>query len=212
MTRLAILVSGDGSNLQALIDGTRTGRIAGEICCVISNHPNIRALERAHAAGIEGRVIDDPDAHIREHKIRKALDSLDIDLICLAGYMRILSETLVVPYLGRIINIHPSLLPRYRGAHTHRRILEAGEKEHGCSVHFVTPELDEGPIIIQACVPVYPDDTVSVLAQRVLEQEHQIFPLAIKWYCDGQLRMKDGAAWLHDQHLSKPILHETTSY
>ena len=208
MIPMAILFSGEGTNLQALIDDVRQRRIHAEIRCVISNKPRAHGLDRARAAGIETLVIDDTDRVAREKKMLAALQERDVELVCLAGYMRLLSEIMVGPYLGRMLNIHPSLLPDYRGANTHRRVLEAGEKHHGCSVHFVTVDLDGGPLVIQASVPVHPDDTEKALALRVLEKEHLILPLAVQWYCDGLLHMKDGAAYLRGERLDKPLVYE----
>ena len=208
MIPMAILFSGEGTNLQALIDAVHQRRIYAEIRCVISNKLQAHGLDRARAAEIETLVIDDTDRVAREEKTLAALQERGVELVCLAGYMRILSEIMVAPYHGRILNIHPSLLPDYRGSNTHRRVLEAGEKHHGCSVHFVTVELDEGPLIIQASVPVHPDDTERALALRVLEQEHLILPLAVQWYCDGLLHMEDGVAYLRGERLDKPLIYE----
>ena len=208
MIPMAILFSGEGTNLQALIDAVHQRRIYAEIRCVISNKPQAHGLDRARAAGIETLVIGDADRTTREEKTLAALQERGVELVCLAGYMRVLSEIIVGPYLGRILNIHPSLLPAYRGANTHRRVLEAGEKHHGCSVHFVTVDLDEGPLIIQASVPVHLDDTERALALRVLEQEHLILPLAVQWYCDGLLRLQDGAVHLRGEQLDEPLIYE----
>ena len=208
MIPMAILFSGEGTNLQALIDAVHQRRIYAEIRCVISNKLQAHGLDRARAAEIETLVIGDTDRVAREEKTLAALQERGVELVCLAGYMRILSEIMVDPYHGRILNIHPSLLPDYRGSNTHRRVLEAGEKHHGCSVHFVTVELDEGPLIIQASVPVHPDDTERALALRVLEQEHLILPLAVQWYCDGLLHMEDGVAYLRGERLDKPLIYE----
>ena len=208
MIPMAILFSGEGTNLQALIDAVHQRRIYADIRCVISNRPQAHGLDRARAAQIETLVIDDADRDERERKMLGALQERGVELVCLAGYMRVLSKIMVEPYHGRILNIHPSLLPAYRGASTHRRVLEAKEKYHGCSVHFVTTELDKGPLIIQASVPVYPDDTERALILRVLEQEHLILPLAVQWYCDGLLRMEDGVAHLRGERLDKPLIYE----
>ena len=208
MIPMAILFSGEGTNLQALIDAVHQRRIYAEIRCVISNKPQAHGLDRARAAGIETLVIGDTDRAAREEKTLVALQERGVELVCLAGYMRVLSEIMVGPYLGRMLNIHPSLLPAYRGANTPRRVLEAGEKHHGCSVHFVTVDLDEGPLIIQASVPVHLDDTERALALRVLEQEHLILPLAVQWYCDGLLRLQDGAVHLRGERLDEPLIYE----
>ena len=211
MIPMAILFSGEGTNLQALIDAVHQRRIYAEIRCVISSKPQAHGLDRARAASIETLVIGDTDQVAREEKTLETLQARGVELVCLAGYMRILSEIMVVPYLGRLINIHPSLLPNYRGSNTHLRVLEAGEKEHGCSVHFVTMKLDEGPLIIQASVPVHPHDTEKALAHRVLEQEHHILPLAVQWYCDGLLRMENGVVNYRGEPLLEPIIYEAAS-
>lgn len=205
MTAIAVLASGRGSNLQALIAAAQDGRIEGQLACVISDRPCAGALEHARDAGIEARIIEHGD----EAQLQAALDACGAQWICLAGYMRILSPQLVAAYTGRILNIHPSLLPRHRGLRTHQRALEAGDREHGCSVHFATAELDAGPVIIQARVPVLPDDTAATLAQRVLEQEHRIYPLAVQWLCAGLLQLADGAVRLHGQPLAEPVRYET---
>ena len=205
MTSIAVLASGRGSNLQALIAAVQDGRIEGRLACVLSDQPQAYALQRARDAGIEAQVIADGD----ETKLRDALAACGAQLVCLAGYMRILSAQTIAAHAGRILNIHPSLLPRHRGLRTHQRALEAGDREHGCSVHFATAELDAGPVIIQARVPVLPDDTADALAQRVLEQEHQIYPLAVQWFCAGQLQLADGTIRLHGQPLAEPVRYET---
>ncbi len=204
MTSIAVLASGRGSNLQALIAAVQDGRIDGNLACVISDQPQAYALQRARDAGIEAQVIADGD----EPKLRDALAACGTQLVCLAGYMRILSPRTIAAHAGRILNIHPSLLPRHRGLHTHQRVLEAGDQEHGCSVHFATAELDAGPIIIQARIPVLPDDTADTLAQRVLDQEHRIYPLAVQWFCAGQLQLADGTIQLHGQPLAEPVRYE----
>ena len=205
MTPIAVLASGRGSNLQALIDAAQNGRIDGELACVISDQPQAQALERARGAGIEARFIEQGD----EPQLQDALAACGAQLICLAGYMRILSPRLAAAHAGRILNIHPSLLPRHRGLRTHQRALEAGDREHGCSVHFATAELDAGPVIIQARTPVLPGDTAGILAQRVLALEHRIYPLAAQWFCAGQLRLADGTVRLHGQPLAEPVRYET---
>ncbi len=201
MTRIAVLASGSGSNLQALIEATQSGQIDGQISCVITDQPQAGALQRAQTAGIKTYVIPAED----ETLLQNTLDAHDIELVCLAGYMRILSADLVNYYAGRMLNIHPALLPRYRGLHTHRRVLEAGDAEHGCSVHFVTAELDAGPIVLQARLSVLATDTPETLAQRVLEYEHKIYPLAAQWFCTGALRLEQDTVWVKDKPIDAPI-------
>lgn len=202
--RIVVLISGSGSNLQALIDAIACGDINAEIAAVICNKPDAYGLTRAENAGIETVVLDHRNFAEREQfdaaMIRK-IDALDADLIVLAGFMRILTPDFVRRYQGKLINIHPSLLPKFPGLHTHQRALDAGEKTHGVTVHFVTTELDRGPNIIQASVPILPNDTAETLAQRVLEQEHIIYPIAVKWFVDGRLTMTDEGARLDNKLL-----------
>jgi phosphoribosylglycinamide formyltransferase-1 len=187
MQRIAILISGRGSNMQALLDAALPARIAA----VISNNPAAAGLALAAGRGVATRVIDHRGFAEREafdRALAQALDGFAPDLIVLAGFMRILTPWFVQRYAGRLINIHPSLLPAFTGVDTHRRALAAGVRVHGCTVHFVTPQLDHGPIIVQAAVPVREDDTEEALAARVLEQEHRILPQAVRWFLAGRLR------------------------
>jgi phosphoribosylglycinamide formyltransferase-1 len=193
--RLVVLVSGSGSNLQAFIDACHDPAYPCELVAVISNRPGVRALERAAAAGIPARVIDHTGYADREHfdaALSAAIDALAPDLVILAGFMRILTAGFVRHYRGRLLNIHPSLLPKYPGLHTHERALAAGEREAGATVHFVTEELDGGPVIVQARVPVMPGDTAQTLAARVLAEEHRIYPEAVRLVAEGRLRLVDG--------------------
>jgi len=197
--RLVILVSGGGSNLQSLIDGCTCGEINAKVSAVISNNPNAGGLERAANSGIPNLAIDHRAFDSREsfdQALSELIDSFAPDLVILAGFMRILTPKLVNHYLGRMMNIHPSLLPAYPGLHTHRRALEAGDREAGATVHFVTPELDGGPSIIQARVTIDISDNEDSLASKVLAFEHQIYPEAVKWFCDNRLTMKTGAVTL----------------
>lgn len=206
---IVVLISGNGSNLQALIDHTALGGYA--ICGVISNKPDAYGLQRAERAGIPTRVIRHQDFSDREsfdRRLMAEIDSFAPALVVLAGFMRILSAAFVSHYAGRVLNIHPSLLPLYRGTHTHERVLEAGEKEHGVSVHFVTEELDGGPVVLQAVVPVLADDTRDVLAARVSQQEHRIYPLAVSLFAAGRLRVQGNAAWLDGEALAATGLRE----
>ncbi len=183
---IVVLISGSGSNLQSIIDAG----LPIKIRAVISNRADAYGLTRAEAAGIPTAVLDHKGFADRESydaALQRLIDSYQPKLLVLAGFMRILSDGFVRHYEGRMMNIHPSLLPKYRGLNTHARAIEAGDKEAGCSVHFVTPELDAGPIIIQARVPIQEEDTPETLAARVLEQEHRIYPEAIRRFAEGEL-------------------------
>jgi phosphoribosylglycinamide formyltransferase-1 len=198
MKRIVILISGRGSNMQALIEA----RLPCEIAAVISNDPRAGGLASAAAAGIATRVVDHRQYGSREAfeaVLAETIDAFAPALVVLAGFMRILTPALVQRYAQRMINIHPSLLPAFTGVHTHRRALEEGVRVHGCTVHFVTAELDHGPIIAQAAVPVMPGDDETSLAARVLRQEHRIFPLAVRWFLEGRLALVDGRVTLRDE-------------
>ncbi|MNF75180.1 Phosphoribosylglycinamide formyltransferase [compost metagenome] len=202
---VVVLLSGSGSNLQALIDNLQAGDNPARICAVISNRADAFGLQRASAAGIEARVLDHKAFEGREAfdaALMELIDSFNPHLVVLAGFMRILSGDFVRHYQGRLLNIHPSLLPKYKGLHTHQRALQDGEREHGCSVHFVTEELDGGPLVVQAVIPVELDDTPEALAQRVHTQEHRIYPLAVRWFAEGRLRLGDQGALLDGQPLA----------
>ena len=188
---VVVLVSGSGSNLQALIDAQRSG-LNIIIRGVVSNVREAFALQRARDAGIPGSVLDHrgfPSREAYDAALAELIDGLDPGLVVLAGFMRILTPDFVVHYRGRILNIHPSLLPKFRGLHTHGRALEAGERVHGASVHFVTPELDGGPVVLRAEVPVLPGDDTDTLATRVLEREHIIYPCVVGWFAAGRLHL-----------------------
>ncbi|QIK37394.1 phosphoribosylglycinamide formyltransferase [Caldichromatium japonicum] len=205
--RVVVLISGSGTNLQALIDAQISGA-PFEIVAVVSNAPGAFGLERAKRRAIPIAVVDHrayPDRASFESELARVIDDHDPGLVVLAGFMRILTPPFVACYLGRMLNIHPSLLPKYRGLHTHERALAAGDSEHGASVHFVTAELDGGPVIIQAVVPVLPDDTPQTLAARVLAQEHVIYPLAVRWFAEGRLWLgSDRRVYLDGQVLETP--------
>ena len=193
--RIAILISGRGSNMVSLIEAARDPGFPGEIALVLSNRPDAGGLERARQAGIEALAVDHKAYSTREgfeQALNAALRERDIGFICLAGFMRVLTDWFVERWAGRTINIHPSLLPLFRGTHTHRRALEEGVLVHGCTVHFVVPELDAGPIVAQAAVPVVPGDTEDSLAARVLAQEHALYPQALRMICSGQARLEGG--------------------
>jgi phosphoribosylglycinamide formyltransferase-1 len=205
-----VLISGSGSNLQALIDAQADAPY--RIVAVISNVADAFGLERARHAGIPAEVLSHRtygDRAAYDQALAGLIDRYGPDLVVLAGFMRILTPTFVARYAGRMMNIHPSLLPKYRGLHTHQRALEAGETEHGASVHFVTDELDGGPLIIQARVPVLPGDDAETLAARVLTREHRIYPQAVRWFAEGRLMMgADGRPRLDGEVLDTPYLLE----
>lgn len=204
MKNIVVLVSGSGTNLQALIDACTQKKINGTISAVLSNKADVFGLERARAIGIPALSLLPSDYLTREafdNQLITAIDAWAPDVVVLAGYMRILSPAFVAHYRGRLLNIHPSLLPKYPGLHTHRQVLENGDQEHGTSVHFVTEELDGGPIILQAKVPVFPEDEESDIIARVQHQEHAIYPLVVSWFVDGRLAMHDNAAWLDNVRL-----------
>jgi len=201
---VVVLLSGTGSNLQAMIDRLHGADQPARICAVISNRADAFGLQRAKDEGIETRLLDHTTFEGREAfdaALIELIDTFNPKLVVLAGFMRILSAAFVRHYQGRLINIHPSLLPLYKGLHTHQRVLEAGDQEHGCSVHFVTEELDGGPLVVQAVVSVESDDSPSSLAQRVHAQEHQIYPLAIRWFAEGRLSLGEHGASLDGQLL-----------
>ena len=202
--RLVVLISGGGSNLQAFIDLCATEDLNADIVAVISNNPNAGGLERAATVNIPNLIIDHRTFDSREtfdQALGEMIDSFAPDLVILAGFMRILTSAFVNHFEGRLINIHPSLLPAYPGLHTHRRAIEAGDMEAGATVHFVTSELDGGPSIIQARVPIENNDNEQILAARVLHFEHKIFPEAVRWFCEDRLFMKEGIALLDNQAL-----------
>ncbi len=206
---IVILISGSGSNLQAIIDAAGHGELPVEIRAAISNRPGAQGLARAEAAGIPTEVLDHKAFASRadyDRALMTLIDRFEPALVVLAGFMRLLTDAFTAHYAGRMLNIHPSLLPDYKGLHTHRRAVEDGANEHGASVHFVTAELDGGPVVLQARVPVHPGDTPEQLAARVLEQEHRIYPEAIRWFAEGRLRLgEDGRAWLDGKPLDAPL-------
>lgn len=202
---IAVLISGSGSNLQAIIDATQCGLIEGKVTGVISNRDDVLGLERARQAGIPSAVIKD-DASTAAY-----LAELSPQLIVLAGYMRVLGAAFTRQFAGQLINIHPSLLPAYRGLDTHARALAAGDTQHGCSVHFVTPELDAGPIIAQAIVPIKPNDTAQVLQKRVQTAEHQLYPQVIAWFAAGRIALHKDEIQFDQAPLCTPLLVPATS-
>lgn len=199
MKSIVVLISGSGSNLQALLDSCATGFIPGKITGVISNKANAFGLKRAEAEGVATAVLSHKGFDSREdydQALIAAIEQFKPDLIVLAGFMRILTAEFVQHFSGKLLNIHPSLLPKYQGLATHQRAIDAGDTEHGCSVHFVTEQLDGGPVILQAKVPIFPGDDASVVAERVHAQEHQIYPLVVRWFCQDRLQQQVNEAWL----------------
>lgn len=203
--RVVVLISGSGSNLQALIDGQQAGSLPIEIVAVISNKPDVFGLERAQQAGIPQQVINHKDFDDREafdQQLAISINEHQPDLVVLAGFMRILTAAFTRSFQGRMLNIHPSLLPKYQGLHTHQRALDAGDDCHGVSVHFVTEELDGGPTVIQAIVPIHHGDDANTLAQRVQQQEHIIYPLAVEWFANQRLTLDGNHVLLDNETLS----------
>lgn len=199
MKNIVILISGRGSNMEALIAARDAGLLPVNIAAVISNRPDAAGLATAAQAGIATCHLDHKAFAGREAfdaALAACIDGFSPDLVVLAGFMRILGEGFVRHYEGRLMNIHPSLLPSFPGLHTHQRALEEGVRIHGCTVHFVTPTLDHGPVIIQAAVPVLDSDSESSLAARVLRQEHRIYPQAVRWFAEGRLRLDGGCVRL----------------
>ncbi len=202
---VVVLLSGTGSNLQALIDSDVVKDSPATLRAVISNRADAYGLQRAKDAGIATRVLDHKAFEGREAfdaALIEVIDTFKPQLVILAGFMRILSADFVRHYQGRLLNIHPSLLPKYKGLHTHQRALDAGDREHGCSVHFVTEELDGGPLVVQAVIPVESEDSAQRLAQRVHAQEHRIYPLAVRWFAEGRLSLDEQGALLDGQLLA----------
>ncbi len=190
MKRIVILISGRGSNMEAIFDA----RLPVEIAAVISNEPAAQGLATAQSRGIPTAVVPHKafaDRETFDGVLAMEINRYQPDFVVLAGFMRVLTEEFVVRYSGRMINIHPSLLPSFPGLHTHQRALDAGVRVHGCTVHFVTPGLDSGPIIAQAAVPVLPGDDEDTLAARVLTEEHRIYPQAVRWLCEGRVQLAD---------------------
>jgi phosphoribosylglycinamide formyltransferase 1 len=205
---IVILISGRGSNMRALIERSQAADAAYSVAAVLSDRADAGGLDIARQLGVEARAVPRPAGSERagyDRVLAAAVTEYSPALIVLAGFMRILSAEFVERFAGRILNIHPSLLPKYAGLHTHRRALEARESEHGVTVHFVTEQLDGGPPVLQAVVPILPGDTESTLSQRVLIQEHIIYPLAVNWFCQGRLRWEGGKAQLDGRPLAAPL-------
>lgn len=202
--RLVVLISGSGTNLQAIMDAVDRGELGAKIALVLSNRADAGGLERARRAGLPTAVVshrDYPDRESFDRAMIEAIDPVRPDTLALAGFMRILTPVFVSRYRGRMLNIHPSLLPRYPGLHTHARALENGDREHGCSIHFVTEELDGGPVVAQAPVPVYANDTEETLSKRVQSLEHVLYPLVLGWRSEGRLQLTDRGVELDGQPL-----------
>jgi phosphoribosylglycinamide formyltransferase-1 len=209
---VVVLISGRGSNMLALAEHSGEPRAAYAIAGVISDQPDAKGLGLAADLGIATQALPAPKGMKRadyDRSLAAAVRALEPHLIVLAGFMRILSPDFVAEFSGRMLNIHPSLLPKYPGLHTHRRVLEARDPDHGATVHFVTQQLDGGPAVIQGRVPVEPDDTEDTLAARVQVQEHRIYPLAVNWFCSGRLRFADNQAWLDGRLLSAPVQYSS---
>jgi phosphoribosylglycinamide formyltransferase-1 len=201
--RVAVLISGRGSNMVALIEAAKDQSYPAEIVIVIANDPGAEGLKRAEAAGIHTSVVDHKqfgkDREAFERALQRELEANQTELVCLAGFMRLLTPWFVRQWQGRLLNIHPALLPAFKGLDTHARALAAGVREHGATVHFVAPEMDSGPIIAQAAVPVRAGDTAATLAARVLEVEHRIYPLALKLVADGRVTIEGGRCLIDGQ-------------
>ena len=207
MIKVLVLISGNGSNLQAMIDAIEKG-LSAEIVAVISNEPNAYGLERAKKAGIPAHIISHRDFSSRdafEMALCKQIDVYGPDIIALAGFMRRLSPDIVERYLGKMINIHPSLLPKYPGLRSHRKVLKAGDKQHGASVHFVTEDLDAGPLICQAVLNVEPNDTEERLKQRVQQLEHKLYPAVLVWFSEGRLKLMGDDVYFDEKPLKQPL-------
>ncbi|NGZ84458.1 phosphoribosylglycinamide formyltransferase [Duganella aceris] len=201
MKNIVILISGRGSNMEALVQAAKAEQWPARVVAVISNRADASGLAYAAAQGIKTAVVANKDYASRaefDAALQTVIDGYAPDLVVLAGFMRILTEQFVAHYAGRLLNIHPSLLPLFPGLATHAQALAAGVAEHGATVHFVTAELDHGPMVLQAAVPVLPDDTVETLSARVLEQEHVIYPRAVRWFVEGRLTIAQGA--VHVDH------------
>jgi phosphoribosylglycinamide formyltransferase 1 len=207
--KTAILISGSGTNLQAFIDAVADGNLDLELAVVFSNNPDAYGLERAEQAGIPTACIqhsDFPDRASFDHAVIEELDRHDPELLILAGFMRILSPAFVTHYSGKILNIHPALLPLYPGLNTHQRVLDAGDRWHGSTVHFVTEKLDAGPRILQGRLAIVPGETADELATRVQAVEHQIYPEAAGWVGSGNVTFKDGQAWVDGRLAAEPVI------
>jgi phosphoribosylglycinamide formyltransferase-1 len=209
--KTAVLISGSGSNLQSFIDKAAAGEVSLDLCVVFSNKPDAYGLERASNAGIPTECLqhgDYPDRETFDRAVAAILDSYAPDLLVLAGFMRILSPWFVDHYEGRILNIHPALLPAYPGLDTHQRVLDAGDRYHGSTVHFVTEVLDGGPLILQGRLEVQKGESADELCARVQALEHQIYPQAADWFGQGRIAFRDGRTWLDGEPLASPVVRD----
>ncbi len=209
---IVVLISGNGTNLQAIIDAIARGHLPAEIRAVISNRAQAPGLDKARRAGIPAEIIDHtrhPDRDSFDAALQAAIDRYHPELVVLAGFMRILTPALVKHYHGRMLNIHPSLLPAFPGLDTHRRALAAKVKEHGVSIHFVTDQVDGGPVIIQKAVPVLPGDDAAALAARVQREEHRLYPRAIRWFAEGRVKLHDQQIMFEGAPLAVPLAGES---
>jgi phosphoribosylglycinamide formyltransferase-1 len=205
--KIVVLISGRGSNMEAIV---RAG-LPAKVAAVISNRPDAAGLRFAAQAGVDTQVVDERAFASREAfegELAAAIDRGSPDLVALAGFMRVLGADFVRRYSGKLLNIHPSLLPAFPGLHTHRRALQEGVKLHGCTVHFVTPQVDHGPIVVQAAVPVRAEDTEAALAARVLRQEHRIYPLALRWFLEDRLVVENGLVRVNGTEARQSIVAE----
>ena len=205
---IAVLISGRGTNMRVIAERAAAGTLPVDVRVVISDQPAAEGLKTAAALNIAARVLEPREFADRpsyDQALVQTLQEYRPNLIVLAGFMRILTPRFIGAFAGRILNVHPSLLPKYRGLHTHRRVLEAGEALHGVSVHFVTEELDGGPVVLQTEVPILPGDSEQTLSARVQQGEHRIYPQAIDWFARGRLLWKDGRAWLDGKPLASPV-------
>lgn len=212
--RIVILISGRGSNMLAIARAALSGRVPATVAAVMSDRADAPGLASARELGLECQVVSPASGQSRDDYDRELASSVRAqapDVVILAGFMRILSAAFVHEFAGRLLNIHPSLLPKYRGLHTHQRVLDAGESEHGCSVHFVTEELDGGPVVIQARVPVDARDSVQTLSARVQREEHKIYPMTIDWMAAGRLQWRNGMPWLDGELLATPVVLDSSA-
>lgn len=208
MLKLVVLISGNGSNLQAILDSIAQGELRATVTAVVSNKAEAYGLIRAQQAGVATEVLSHRDFADREafdQALIGVIDHHQPDIVVMAGFMRILTPAFVTHYADRLLNIHPSLLPNYKGLDTHARVLAAGEAEHGCSIHFVTAELDGGPVIAQAVVPIQNGDTPDTLATRVHKSEHRLYPLVLSWLAEGRLTAQSQGLCFDGQPLSQPV-------
>jgi phosphoribosylglycinamide formyltransferase 1 len=209
--RLAILLSGRGSNMEAIARACAAGTIDAQVGLVLSDRAAAPGLERARALGLPAAAVPRDafaDRESFEAALRREIDAVDPGLVVLAGFMRVLGNAFVDAYAGRLLNVHPSLLPRHKGLATHQKVLAAGEREHGASVHFVTAELDGGPVVLQGRVPVHPDDDVAALSARVQRCEHRIYPKVVQWFASGRLHCGARGVELDGRSLAAPIVED----